>query len=134
MAVGGAVCIAVRNVPRDLGDDNAPGSNYQDVVSLANIHNPSTWAEFGLIGLLFGAFVSLLFIFIRTGVKKDVRHQEFVTRLIEDERGERSSMTDRFSKSTDRLSDVIADLSKEISESNRREANQPKNIGEVKHG
>ena len=92
---------------------------------IANIHNPSTWAEFGLIGLLFGAFVSLIVIFIRTGSKKDVRHQEFVTRLLEDERGERSSMTDLFSKSTDRLSDVISDLAKEISESNHREASKP---------
>lgn len=101
---------------------------------IANIHNPSTWAEFGLIGLLFGAFVSLIVIFIRTGVKKDVRHQEFVEKLLSDERGERSNMTDRFSKSTDRLSDVISDLAKDISESNHREANQPKKIAEVKHG
>lgn len=103
-------------------------------MSLANIHNPSTWSEFGLIGLLFGAFVSLIIIFIRTGSKKDQRHQEFVAKLLSDERGERSNMTDRFSKSTDRLSGVIADLAKEISDSNRREANQPKKIGELKHG
>ena len=86
---------------------------------MAAIHNPVSWGEYGLLGLLFGAFVSLLFLVIRTGTKKDREHQAFVTQLLSDEREERNTVTDRFSKSTDRLSDALTDLSTEIAGTNR---------------
>jgi hypothetical protein len=88
---------------------------------IASLHDPNTWQEYGLVGLFIFALLSLMVLFIRLSNKKDIRHEQQMQSIMhlgkeerERERQERVGMTERYVQGTNRLSDAIDGLSKEI--------------------
>lgn len=78
------------------------------------------WAEHGLTGLVLSALFGLILLFLKTSSKKDKSHQEFVQKMIEDERKERGLVRQENSANSSKLSSAIDSLAQEIRRSNLR--------------
>ena len=76
------------------------------------------WAEHGLTGLVLSALFGLILLFLKSSSKKDQSHQEFVQKMIEDERKERSIVRQENSTNSSKLSSAIDSLAQEIRRSN----------------
>ena len=76
------------------------------------------WAEHGLTGLVLSALFGLILLFLKSSSKKDQSHQEFVQKMIEDERKERSIVRQENSANSNKLSSAIDSLAQEIRRSN----------------
>ena len=64
----------------------------------------------GLIGLVVGALLFLILVFINVLERRAKQHNTMVQELLIDSRKEREGTNDRFAKSTDRLSDALIGL------------------------
>lgn len=82
-----------------------------DSFILSTIQEPASWGDYGIIGLMFGSLIGIIILFIRTSTKQNTRHSDLVKSLLDDGREERSEMTNRWVKSSDKLSDAITELS-----------------------
>jgi hypothetical protein len=76
-------------------------------------NNP--WADYGLAGIVIGALFSIIVLFIKTTNKQQKHNTEFVERILDENRKERSEMTQRWVKSSDKLSDAVEALAREVS-------------------
>jgi len=80
----------------------------------AAIEQPDSWGDYGLIGLIMGSLIGLIWFFVRTSAQQNTRHTQFVERLMDEGRKERSEMTGRWVDSSDRLGAAIDRLSDEL--------------------
>jgi hypothetical protein len=82
---------------------------------LCEIGGPELWAEKGgIIGLVLLALFVMLGLFIRLSSKKDTRHENFIQKLIEDDREERKEARDDNGKVFDRLGGAIDSLTDQL--------------------
>lgn len=82
---------------------------------IASLEQPSSWGDYGIIGMMFSSLVGLIWFFVRTSAKERARHTEFVANILDEGRKERSEMTERWVQSSDRLGNAIDRLADEIS-------------------
>lgn len=68
------------------------------------------WAEFGLMGMVIGALFVVVGWFLRALSRKD----EFIKDILREDREERTVERSAHSEITNRLSDAIKDLTKEL--------------------
>ena len=83
------------------------------------IHDPNSWGDYGIIGLMFGSMVSIIILFIRVLSKQNNTHTEMVKELVDNSRKERSEMTERWVMSSDKLSDAIDRLADGLKHDNK---------------
>ena len=69
--------------------------------------------------LLFGSLVGIIVLFIRTSTNHNKRHIDLVKTMLDDGKEERSEMTGRWVKSSDKLADAINELSKGLQGKNK---------------
>ena len=73
------------------------------------------WGEYGgLIGLVIGSLFLLVILFINTIKRKDKDHQNFLSKILDDEREERKEHRKEHKHSVDRLSDALTQLSNNL--------------------
>ena len=81
--------------------------------------NLTPWSDYGIAGLLVGVLFSLVVLFINSTSKQQKEHSKSVERLVEEGRKERSEMTERWSKSSDKLAEAVECLTREVSRLNK---------------
>ena len=74
------------------------------------MNDVSNWAEFGLAGMTIGALFMLVLWFLKSLDKKD----EFIQKILGQDKDERREERQQHSSLTNKLSDAINDLTKEI--------------------
>ena len=74
----------------------------------------SNWAEFGLAGMTIGALFMLVLWFLKSLDKKD----EFIQKILDQDKDARREERQQHSSLTNKLSDAINDLTKEIARKN----------------
>ena len=89
------------------------------------------WAEHGLTGLVLSALFGLIVLFLRTTSKKDASHQEFINKLIQDEREERKFTRKETTNTHSKLAEAIDSLTEELRSTNN--APKPYEIGKKVH-
>lgn len=75
---------------------------------------------YGLIGLVIGALVSFVLLFIFEMRRVNKSSAQFIKRILEDNRDERDSTSKRFTQSTDRMADAISELTKSLRDTDER--------------
>jgi len=68
---------------------------------------------------MFGSLVGIIVLFIRTSTNHNKRHIDLVKTMLDDGKEERSEMTGRWVKSSDKLADAINELSKGLQGKNK---------------
>jgi len=79
----------------------------------------ASWGDYGLMGLVIGAMFTLVFTFLRTSEKKDVRHASEVREMLSEERSERTANQQMWRESTDKLSGALMDLTIQLKDGKR---------------
>lgn len=72
------------------------------------------WAKHGLTGLVIGALIFLIVLFIRALAKKDADHQEFLAGVLSGERADREAARRSNAENSRRLSSAIQQLADQI--------------------
>ena len=78
------------------------------------MNDVSNWAEFGLAGMTIGALFMLVLWFLKSLDKKD----DFIQKILDQDKDERREERHQHSSLTNKLSDAINDLTKEIARKN----------------
>jgi hypothetical protein len=80
-----------------------------------DLGNPELWAEAGgILGLvIFGSFVITITSWVMLA-RKDNKHSDFISKLIDEDRQERKEDRREHSDTTNRLSDAISELTNEL--------------------
>lgn len=68
----------------------------------------------GLIGMIVGALLLVIILFIAIIEKRDRSHVKNVREIIKDSRDERERTVERTNSTTDKLSDAIRDLANQL--------------------
>lgn len=68
----------------------------------------------GLIGMIVGALLLVIILFIAIIEKRDRSHAKNVREIIKDSRDERERTVERTNSTTDKLSDAIRDLANQL--------------------
>ena len=74
------------------------------------MNDVSNWAEFGLAGMTIGALFMLVLWFLKSLDKKD----EFIQKILDQDKDERREERHQHTSLTNKLSDAINELTKEI--------------------
>lgn len=72
------------------------------------------WGDYGLMGLISGAFVWLVTSALKTNRKQSQEHTELVGKLLEDSRSERKETRDLHCATTDRLACAVDKLAESL--------------------
>lgn len=72
------------------------------------------WAEFGLMGMVIGALFVIVGWFLRAMTRKDEQTNLFIKEILQEDREERGIERAAHTATTNRLSDAITDLTKEL--------------------
>ena len=80
---------------------------------MAQINNMQ-WAEFGLMGMVIGALFVVVGWFLRALSRKDEQTNLFIKEILQEDREERGIERTAHTETTNRLSDAIQDLTKEL--------------------
>ena len=81
---------------------------------IASLSDPTSLADYGLIGAIFLQIFGLLALFLKVLSKKDKTHQETINTLLHDEREERKSTTQMHTRAQGDLSAAIRDLTRSL--------------------
>ena len=81
---------------------------------IAQINNMGQWAEFGLMGMVIGALFVVVGWFLRALSRKDEQTNLFIKEILQEDREERGIERTAHTETTNRLSDAIQDLTKEL--------------------
>lgn len=81
---------------------------------MAQINNMGQWAEFGLMGMVIGALFVVVGWFLRALSRKDEQTNLFIKEILREDREERGIERTAHTETTNRLSDAIQDLTKEL--------------------
>ena len=81
---------------------------------MAQINNMGQWAEFGLMGMVIGALFVVVGWFLRALSRKDEQTNLFIKQILQEDREERGIERKSHAETTNRLSDAIDDLTKEL--------------------
>ena len=72
------------------------------------------WAEFGLMGMVIGALFVVVGWFLRALSRKDEQTNLFIKEILQEDREERGIERTTHTETTNRLSNAIQDLTKEL--------------------
>ena len=81
---------------------------------MAELTNLTHWAEFGLMGMVIGALFFVVGWFLRALSRKDEQTNLFIKEILQEDREERGIERTAHTETTNRLSNAIQDLTKEL--------------------
>ena len=81
---------------------------------MAQINNLAQWAEFGAMSMVCGALFVVVGWFLRALSRKDEQTNLFIKEILKEDREERGIERTAHTETTNRLSDAIQDLTKEL--------------------
>jgi len=72
------------------------------------------FSEHGLIGLIIGSMIFLIFTFIAVVERRDKSHNSMVKALLSEAKEERLVIGERFANSSDKLEEALRELTREL--------------------